>query len=155
MTARSGVALALIGMLSAAGGCIDPEDRRPGLWLRGEPAEPPADWSFTGAHPEIAIEVRTPYLLRHSVTIWCASVDGRLYVGARSPETKRWPGWVDDDPDVRLGIESSIYRATLVPLEDPAELERVGRAYAAKYDLPPRPGEGAASFRYWRVEPRG
>lgn len=154
MTSRLRIAVLLIGALALTA-CLNPRDRCPGLWLRGEVAEPPADWSFTDAHREIAIEVRTPYGLRHSVTIWCAQVDGQLYVGARAPETKRWPGWVDRRPEVRLGIAGKIYPAKLAPLGEADDLERLGAAYARKYELPPRPSEGGPLSRYWRVEARG
>ena len=135
--------------------CFGPEDRRPGLRLGGEVvATPPSDWAFTDEHREIAVEVRTPYLLPHSVTIWCAQVDGELFVGARNPETKRWPGWVDRDPDVRLGIGPQIYEVRLVPLDDAARIDRLRQAYAAKYDLPrATQGEGPP-IRYWQVAPR-
>lgn len=137
-------------------GCVPPDGRRPGLGLRGEVVEQlPHDWSFTDEHKEIAIEVHTPFLLRHSVTIWCASVDEQLYVGASSPETKRWPGWVDRDPNVRLGIAGRIYEARLVPFDDPSRLTRLREAYVRKYDLPDEPTEGSPPSRYWLVESRG
>ena len=143
--------------------CLDPSDRRPGMWLSGEVvAELPADWSFSDAHKEIAIEVATPYLLPHSVTIWCAALDGALYVGARDPDTKRWPAWVDDDPEVRLGIGGKVYEVVLAPLDEKADavtLERLRAAYALKYALPAVPAGGPPGAipptRYWRVGPRG
>jgi len=155
MTPAVRVLIAIVlGILLVA--CMNPRDRRPGLWLSGEVAtELPEDWSFTDAHAEIAIEVRPPYWLRHSVTIWCGSLDGDLYVGARAPETKRWPGWADRNPDVRLLIDGLIYEVRLEPLDETEVLGRVGRVYAAKYELPELPPEGAPSFRYWRVMPRG
>jgi hypothetical protein len=136
-------------------GCFGPEDRRPGLRLRGEVvATPPSDWAFTDEHREIAVEVQTPYLLPHSVTIWCAQMDGELYLGARSPETKHWPGWVDRDPDVRLGIGPRVYEVRLAPLEDGNRIARLRQAYAAKYDLPRTPEGESPPVRYWRVGPR-
>ena len=136
-------------------GCFGPEDRRPGLSLRGEVVSaPPSDWAFTDDHREIAVEVRTPYLLPHSVTIWCAQVDGELYLGARNPETKRWPGWADRDPDVRLGIGERVYEVRLIPLVDADRLGRLREAYAAKYDLPAAPGAEDPPIRYWRVASR-
>ena len=145
----------VVVIAAALAGCFGPEDRRPGMHLRGEVvASAPSDWAFTDAHREIAIEVQTPYLLPHSVTIWCATINGELYLGARDPETKRWPGWVDRDPDVRLGIGSKIYEVRLTPLEDPARIKRVRQVYGLKYELPARrEGEGPP-IRYWRVEPR-
>ncbi len=136
-------------------GCLDPKDQRPGLGLRGEVmSELPADWSFSNDHREIAIEVSTPYLLPHSVTIWCAAAGDELYVAARNPEAKRWPGWVQDDPEVRLEIGEQIYAVKLSIVDDPKQIARVRRTYAAKYDLRDPPPEGGPPMRYWRVEPR-
>ncbi len=136
--------------------CMDPQGRRPGLRLAGDVVrETPSDWSFTNAYKEIAIEVNTPYLVPHSVTIWCGVVNGRLYIGARNPDTKRWPGWVDRAPDVRLGIGEQIYEARLAPIDDSNQIEQIRSAYARKYELADRrPGAGPP-IRYWLVEPRG
>ena len=142
--------LAICAAVLAMSGCFEPKDSRPGVRLRGDVAATlPADWKFTDAHREIAIEVRTPYLLPHSVTIWCVSDGGDLYVAARSPETKKWPGWVDRNPHVRLRIGDSVYEARLSPLDDPTSVEQVQRAYAAKYDL--EVSESGPPLRYWRV----
>ena len=143
-----GIALAV-----AVAGCFDPQDRRPGTRLTGEVTATPSDWSFTNNHELIAIEVQTPYLLPHSVTIWCADVDGQLFVAAREPETKRWPGWADQNPNVRLGIGSQTFEVRLVPLEDRKRIARLQSAYAAKYDLPP-PSADSPPIRYWLVEAR-
>ena len=156
---RSAIVLVVL-TLSA---CIDPSDRRPGTHLTGDVvAELPSDWSFTDAHKEIAIEVATPYVIPHSVTIWCAALDGALYVGARDPDAKRWPAWVDDDPNVRLGIDGSVYEVALAPLDeqaDAATLARLRAVYAAKYALPAVPPDAPAGAipptRYWRVGSRG
>jgi hypothetical protein len=144
-----------LALVAAAGfaACFGPQDRRPGMHLAGDPAPIPADWSFTAAHREIAVEVATPYLLPHSVTVWCAADGADLYLGARDPDTKRWPGWVDRDPDVRLGIGDAVYDVRLAPVDDATALERVRAAYAAKYELPASTGE-APPIRYWRVAPR-
>ncbi len=129
-------------------GCLSPQDRRPGLMLAGRAVPAPADWSFTDEHKEIAIQVQPPYIIPHSVTVWCGSVDGRLYLAARDPETKRWPGWVDLHPMVRLGIAGLLYDGRLVDVEDPAEIDAVAASYRAKYELPEMP----SSVRYWRFE---
>ena len=100
------------------------------------------------------MEVQTPYLLPHSVTIWCAEVDGVLYIGARNPESKRWPGWVDAHPDVRLKIGEKLYEVSLMPLDQPERIDRLRRAYAAKYELPATPPGEGPPIRYWQVTPR-
>lgn len=50
-------------------GCVDPKDRRPGLWLSGDAVTAPVtDWSFSDAFQEIQLETKTWYLVPHSVT---------------------------------------------------------------------------------------
>ncbi len=144
-----GVGLAIAIILA---GCFGPQDGRPGMRLPGELAPTPSDWSFTNDHTEIAIEVRTPYFLPHSVTIVGTELDGSLYVGALNPESKRWPGWVDDDPEVRLGIGDRVYEVKLVPLTDPAVVARIRQAAASKYNRPVQPDD--MLIRRWKVQPR-
>jgi hypothetical protein len=146
--------LAAVALGLVATACFSPEDQRPGLRLAGGTVAIPADWSFTNDHKEIAVEVQTPYFLPHSVTIWCAELDGVLYIGARNPESKRWPGWVDADPDVRLKIGEQLYEARLIPLDQPERIDRLRQAYAAKYELPPTPAGEGPPIRYWQVAPR-
>jgi hypothetical protein len=149
---RAWIAISLASGILA---CIDPKDQRPGLRLRGEVAsELPSDWLFSNEYKEIAIEVSTPYLVPHSVTIWCAAADEQLYLGARNPETKRWPGWVEQDPNARLRIGEQVYEVKLSVIDDPKQISRVRRAYAAKYELPDPAPQGGPPMRYWRVEPR-
>jgi hypothetical protein len=154
MVRSLGIRLAVGAALSVLLGCMPPSDQRPGLWLSGDEAAFPPDWSFSDAHREIALEVSTPYGLRHSVTIWCASLDGRLYVAARDPDEKRWPGWVEDRPDVRIGVDGRIYEGRLVRLDEPDWIARVRSRYAVKYQRPDPPPKDAPPMRYWRVEPR-
>jgi hypothetical protein len=146
--------LSILGVLAISlglGGC-QPEDRQPGFWLSGNAqTEFPADWSFTSDHREVFVEVNTPYFLPHSVTIWCAEVDGSLYIAARDPETKNWPGWVDAEPDVTLKVGEDLYAVHLQPLEDAGSIARVAAAYQGKYQLPSADGV----MRYWSVLPPG
>jgi len=138
-----------VGLMSACA----PQDSRPGFWLRGElQSQFPADWSFSNDHKEVFIEVATPYLLPHSLTIWCVEVDGNLFVAASRPEEKRWPGWVADEPDVKLQIGDELYPVTLEVMTNDTEIAPVRRAYAAKYELAAASGIG--SGRYWRVKAR-
>ena len=76
---------------------------------------------------------------------------GALQAGFRAA-TKNWPGWVDDDPNVRLKIGESTYEAVLVELEDPDQIRAVQERYAVKYDLGGGSG-GDGGTRYWLVEP--
>jgi hypothetical protein len=143
------IILALIAIVAC-----DPNERRPGLWLTGETAPFAADWSFTNTIPEIAIQVHTPYLLPHSVTIWCSSVDGKLYVGSSAPETKRWPAWADADPNVKLKIDGKVYEVRLEPLTSPDEVAPVQQAFAVKYKLnQAAPAAAPRTAKLWAVKP--
>ena len=146
--------LSILGVLAisiALVGC-QPEDRQPGFWLSGDvQTEFPADWSFTSDHREVFVEVDTPYFLPHSVTIWCAEVDGSLYIAARDPQTKNWPGWVDAAPDVTLKVGEDLYAVHLQLLEDTSSIALVAAAYQGKYQLPSMDGV----VRYWSVLPPG
>ena len=43
---------------------LDPDERRPGLWLRGERVSAPvSDWAFTDRYPTIYLESQSRYLL--------------------------------------------------------------------------------------------
>ncbi|HEY7391950.1 MAG TPA: hypothetical protein VH640_25765 [Bryobacteraceae bacterium] len=132
--------VALLLLLSFTGfepkGC-PPTDRSlacrmPGLWIKGEPVTTPiADWSFTDTIPEIKIQTQTPYLVPHSVTIWCATYKGNLYV-----TSYRGRQWVEDiirDPRVRLKIADRVFDRTLSVVDDPAEKAAVLQAKGKKY----------------------
>jgi hypothetical protein len=134
------VLAALLLVLSITGfeprGC-PPTDRSfsckvPGLWIKGEPVTTPvADWSFTDQIPQIKIQTQTPYLLPHSVTIWCAVYNGNLYV-----TSYRGREWVEDiirDPRVRLKIADQVYDRTLSVVNDPTEKAAVLQAKGKKY----------------------
>ena len=136
-------------------GCIDPAERRPGLWLSGTTFEGEVtDWSFTDAHPQIFIETRTPYLLRHSTTIACAADGESFYVAARNPTGKRWVENVERDPNVRIEIAGTLYERKLEAIDDEEGIRAAYRAYAAKYGWPASPPPDAPETRYFRVVAR-
>lgn len=140
--------LVLCLMLTAC----QPSDTRPGLWLRGqEAASFPEHWLFTDAYPEIFVQVKTPYLVPHSVTIWCVQVDGKLYIGARNPESKNWVGWMENDPAITLKIADILYQATINQVADESRLALIKAAYAQKYNLSAKAGENPPPMRYWLV----
>jgi hypothetical protein len=150
---RLAVTLLLACLL--ASGCVDPKDRRPGLRLSGDVvSEPVEDWSFTDAQPEIFVEVSTPYLLPHSVTIVCTTIDGQLYLWALNPSEKRWVAYVERDPDVRLEIGDAIYEQRLETVDDPELREAIYRSFAAKYARDVAPPEERPEFRAFRVVER-
>jgi hypothetical protein len=121
--------------------------RAPGLWLKGDVVTTPVtDWSFTDKIPTIKIQTQTPFLLPHSVAIWCAVYNGNLYVTSR-----RGRLWVEDvirDPHVRLKMGDQIYERALSLVEDPREKAAVLQAKWAKYPQWKVPSvESSAVFR--------
>ena len=145
-------------MAVACSACwLEPKGERPGFGLSGElTTEPVTDWSFTDEIEEIAIETRSWYRLPHSVTIWCVSIDGELYVGADYPdypEESHWVSAVKRDPNVRLGIAGKLYERRLELITDPEKVDSLERAYATKYhyDVDEDPEMVTA---YWRAADR-
>ena len=133
----------------------EPSDSRPGLWLSGDDALGlPSDWRFTDQHREVFLEVQTPYFVPHSVTIWCAQVEGRLYIAARNPKTKNWPGWVEKKPEVRLKIGAMVYAAKAVKVTEETVLAPLRSAYANKYQLEPPADDKGPTMRYWAIQAR-
>ena len=110
---------------------LEPQDRRPGLWIKGELVTTPvADWSFTDQYEEIYLESRTWYLVPHSVTISCTAHEGRLYLTSTYSQGGEFPSrfWnknVMRDPRVRLKIGDQLFERTLSLLTDVAEKEAV------------------------------
>ncbi|MEM7466988.1 MAG: hypothetical protein AAF387_08905 [Pseudomonadota bacterium] len=151
---RVGVRLSGLVILCVLVAC-QPSDRRPGLWLSGETvASLPSSWAFTNEHREIYVQVKTPYFIPHSVTIWCAEVAGQLFIGARNPETKNWPGWVDKNPEVVLKIDDGLYAVAMQPVSNTEEIDQIKMAYATKYQLKTTAGSTPPPMRYWHVIPR-
>src|ERR1700728_2015388 len=105
------ILVAVLLLLSVTG--FEPKDcpprdrslscRVPGLWLKGEPVTTPVtDWSYTDTIPQIKIQTQTPFLLPHSVTIWCAVYNGNLYM--TSYRGRQWVEHIIRDARVRLKI---------------------------------------------------
>jgi hypothetical protein len=136
---------ALLAVLAAALGTLrlvglDPHERRPGLWLKGElAATPVADWSFTDEYRTIFVQTRSWYGLPHSVTTSCVASDGRLYLtstyrpGAQFPRDRLWNQNITRDPHVRLKIGEQLFDRTLTLVTDPAEKDTVLATKAKKY----------------------
>jgi|SRR5579864_3568783 hypothetical protein len=150
--------VALLLLLSFTGfepkGC-PPTDRSlscrvPGLWIKGDPVTTPVtDWSYTDKIPEIKIQTQTPFLLPHSVTIWCAVYNGNLYV--TSYRGRMWAEDIIRDPRVRLKIADQVFDRTLSVVNDPVEKAAVLEAKGKKYPQWKVPSVSAATV--FRVNP--
>lgn len=117
---------------------LDPKDRRPGLWLKGEVVTTPVtDWSFTDHVPNVELETQTWYLIPHSVRINCVAYNGNLYVSTVNPlginAPHNWNVNVTRDPHVRLKIGNQLYDRVLTVVTDPAEKTGMLRARVKKY----------------------
>jgi hypothetical protein len=122
----------------------------PGLWLKGEPVTTPVtDWSFTDKIPQIKIQTETPFLLPHSVIIWCAVYDGNLYV--TSYRGRQWVENIIRDPNVRLKIGDKVFDRTLSIVNDPVEKAAVLQSKGRKYPQWKVPSVSAATV--FRVNP--
>lgn len=122
----------------------------PGLWIKGEPVTTPVtDWSFTDNIQQIKIQTQTPFLLPHSVIIWCAVYNGNLYV--TSYRGRQWVENIVRDPHVRLKIADKVFDRTLSIVEDPAEKGAVLQAKGRKYPHWKVPSVSAATV--FRVNP--
>jgi hypothetical protein len=135
-------------LLSVTG--FEPRGRVAGLWLKGETVTAPVtDWSFTDKIPEIKVQTQTPFLLPHSVTIWCAVYNGNLYV--TSARGRQWVENTIRDPHVRLKIADKVYDRTLSLVDDPAEKAAVLQAKGRKYPQWKVPSVSASAV--FRVNP--
>lgn len=149
-------------LLIAQAGC-EPKDRRPGLWLSGEVADTPDDWSFVVDYPEIFVETHPWYGIPFSVTTVIGTRNGRLYVpsiydGEKPfPGNKYWNSVIADNPDVRLKIGDRLYEMRATWVRDIDEYREGVRALADKYDSWARwleDEESAPHFVIIRMDPR-
>ena len=127
---------------------LEPNGRRPGLWLKGDLVTTPvSDWSFTDKVQNVKLQTNTRYLIPHSVTINCVSYKGQLYLdsfyaaGLTYPHGRSWNEDVARDPHVRIKIGNQLYDRTLALVTDRAEQEAVNEPKFKKYlDLKLPPG---------------
>jgi hypothetical protein len=135
---------------------FEPHGRTPGLWLKGDVVTSPVtDWSFTDSVETVKLQTSTSYLLPHSVTTYCVSANGQLYLtslyraGMTYPAGRSWNTDVARDPNVRIKIGDKLYDRKLVFVTDPAEYETAFQAKRKKYPqqkIPP-----GAKFMIFRV----
>ena len=156
MTRAIGFAACIFSIALSLACSIDPSDERPGFGLSGEVNQQPVqDWSFTSDTKEVFIETATPYVIPHSVTIWCVTLDNQLYVGAWEADTKHWVANVRRDPNVRLKIGDKIYEQSLEPIADTATIAKLDEIYARKYEYEEEDdADEGASTAHWRVVER-
>ena len=128
----------LLVVLSITG--FGPRGNTPGLWLKGELVTTPVtDWSFTDKIETANVQTRTWYLLPHSVTTYCVSYKGQLYLtsvyreGLVYPHGRSWNEDVARDPHVRIKLGDQLYDRTLSRVTDEPWRQDVLAAKRKKY----------------------
>jgi hypothetical protein len=148
------LAWTLLALATVVLGC-QPQDESPGFWLRGEVAvERVDDWGFTREIEEIFVETRPWYGIAHSTTIWCAELDGELFVGSYGEEIKTWEKNIASDSRAKLSIDGRLYSVRLNPVMESAQGHALDAAYSQKYDMVDVFGSDLPSWRYYRVSRR-
>ena len=120
----------------------EPQDRRPGTWLRGEVVETPiSDWTFSNEHMEVFLQTHPWYGVPHSVTVVVGTNGDTLFIPSiyfqepkRYPDGKYWNGIVDTNPDVEIKIGDQLFPRRIRLINDPAEFAVALEALASKYD---------------------
>jgi len=133
------VRLQLVLVLAlAVAGCdrigLNPNKTRAGWRLTGQSVDAPVrDWSFSESIPQAQLETKA-WWGWHSVTVWCVTVDGRLFIATDyRPRPKRWVANLDADPKARIGLAGKLYRVRASRVSDPALWDRVTSRYFEKY----------------------
>ena len=118
--------------LTLLGACSEPFIVFSGGALKGEAADPPADWSILDNIPTVQLETQPedPY----SVNIWVAGIGADAYV-ATGDDPTNWTEHLDASRDVRLRVVYQVYPLEAVRVRDPDEQQRVAAVYVNKYGL--------------------
>ncbi|MEM8768599.1 MAG: hypothetical protein AAGE43_14215 [Pseudomonadota bacterium] len=116
-----------------------PCERTSGGYLLGtSPAEPVADWSFANDRetvPLCQIQVDAG-ALPHSINLNCMASDGELFLSCSNCDGKRWSSAVLKNSEARLRADGVVYPVIVTRVTDPAVLDRIWIARAAKLDRP-------------------
>ena len=118
--------------------------------LEGNVVSVPEDWSQLASISVIQLETNPadPY----SVKLWVVAMNAFLYVHAGDNHTQ-WIENIEQNPDVRVLIEKSIYSLRAVQVRDMAEFKRFSDVYEKKYGMRPR-NENIAEVYVFRLEHR-
>lgn len=104
--------------------------------LEGQVVALPENWGQVGQVDIIQLETNSadgPY----SVNLWIANIEGTLHVFA-GDNVAAWVEHIQADPNVRLGVDGSIYELMATQETDAAQFEKFAQAWEAKYGNRPR-----------------
>lgn len=105
--------LVLVSPFAAGCGPWGPLGVLPGGPLAGPDAERSAAEACDEETLLAALETRGSWF-RHSITLFCFSHDGVVYLPSRNGGTKRWTRNAVASPEVRLEIQGAIHRGRLI-----------------------------------------
>ena len=113
------------------------------------------DWRFSNGIDEIFVQTRTWYLIPHSTTIWCAELNGQLYIGSYGPDgKKRWEYNVLRNPKAKVRLAGKLYDVSITPVADDATARALDAAYGKKYNMVDVFGEDVPEWWYYQVVQR-
>ena len=144
--------ITLAGLLLLGLGCGEPMMMLPGGALSGTLEPPPSDWKFSDVTKVVQLETRPddPY----SVNIWGVAVGHRFLIGSGSGMENAWARHIDEDPNVRLRVGTSLYELRAVMSKDPTDRERFLEAVTKKYDEFDPEEERSSESVIYQLEPR-
>ena len=88
----------------------------------------------------------------YSVTVWCATQQGQLYIAAARGTESKWAANLIDDPRARVRIDGLLYDRTAVRVSDAEEADKVLEMFVAKYDFEVPSEEERARAILFRME---
>jgi len=136
------VALVMVALIVLSITGLDPDQRRAGLWLKGEVRPFPSDWSFAGESGTIMVETHPWYLIPHSVTVSFMTYEGNLYLHVdygppmyapgTFPSGKSWTAAVGRNPKVRIKVGNQVFDGKAFLIADKAESDAIFEVYRQK-----------------------
>lgn len=134
-------AILAVVILSITG--LDPQQRRAGLWLRGDVSSFPADWIFADKNQTILVETHPWYRIPHSVTIYFVTNQGNLYLhcsyapGDKYPDGKTWTAYLARNPKVRVKVGNQVFDGKVALVTDAADFNTLHEIFRMKYPQSP------------------
>ena len=112
----------------------------------------PAPQQWGAVAEDKIIQLETNAGKAYSVNLWVVEVSGSLHVFA-GDKRANWVEDIEQNPNVRLRAETSIFELEAVRVNDAQEFELFAQAWEAKYGNRPRTDNVDETYLY-RLRPR-
>lgn len=112
----------------------------------------PAPQQWGAVAEDKIIQLETNAGKAYSVNLWVVEVSGSLHVFA-GDKRANWVEDIEQNPNVRLRAETSIFELEAVRVNDAQEFELFAQAWEAKYGNRPR-NENVDETYLYRLRPR-